>query len=170
MTTRKLTPASRHRRAGHLDHEGHFDRGAAAVEMALVMPLLILMVMGIIDFGRIFNGEIQLSQAAREGARIAALGTPGGFTADNAFTRAKAALTNPAFQGDLPFTGSPTTCDPTQGCISVDVVAAGGGSVTPSGVGVCATTDANEHYGQVIITIPYKKILLDMHCCHRRRS
>lgn len=52
------------------------DRGAVAVEMALVTPLLVALVFGIIDFGRIFNAEIQLSQAAREGARIAALGEP----------------------------------------------------------------------------------------------
>jgi len=128
--------------------------------MALVMPLLILMIMGIIDFGRIFNGEIQLSQAAREGARIAALGTPGGFTYGDAFTRARAALSNPAFQGDLPFTGSPTTCDLTKGCIWVDVVPAGVSATPYGGVPrVCATSDAADKYGQVTITIPYHPIL-----------
>ena len=30
--------------------------------------LFVLLVIGSLDFGRIFNGEIQLSQAAREGA------------------------------------------------------------------------------------------------------
>ncbi len=53
------------------------DRGAAAVEMALVLPLLILLVFGILDAGRIFNAEIQLSGSAREAARAAALGNPG---------------------------------------------------------------------------------------------
>jgi len=60
-----------------LQHKGHFDRGAAAVEMALVMPLLILMVMGMIDFGRAYSAQIQLSQAAREGVRLASLNTTG---------------------------------------------------------------------------------------------
>ena len=54
-------------------HEGHLDRGAAAVEMALVLPVLLFLLMGIIDFGRMFNAQIQLSQAAREGVRLASL-------------------------------------------------------------------------------------------------
>ena len=45
------------------------DRGAAAVEMALVLPVLILLIGGIIDYGRYFFTEIQLTNAAREGAR-----------------------------------------------------------------------------------------------------
>jgi Flp pilus assembly protein TadG len=50
------------------------DRGAAAVEFALLLPLLLLIVFGIIDFGRALNAQITLTQAAREGARMAALG------------------------------------------------------------------------------------------------
>jgi len=50
------------------------DRGAAAVELALLLPVLLLLVFGIIDFGRALNAQITLTQAAREGARIAALG------------------------------------------------------------------------------------------------
>jgi len=51
------------------------DRGAAAVEFALVMPILLLFVLGIIDFGRLWFTQISLSQAAREGARQEALGS-----------------------------------------------------------------------------------------------
>ncbi len=50
------------------------DRGAAAVEFALLLPLLLFLVFGIIDFGRALNAQITLTQAAREGARLAALG------------------------------------------------------------------------------------------------
>ena len=49
------------------------DAGASAVEMAIVLPLLVALVFGIIDFGRMLNAEIELSQAAREGVRLAAL-------------------------------------------------------------------------------------------------
>ena len=50
------------------------DRGAAAVEFALLLPVLLLLLFGIIDFGRALNAQITLTQAAREGARLAALG------------------------------------------------------------------------------------------------
>jgi len=52
------------------------DRGATAVEFALLLPLLLLLVFGIVDFGRAINTQITLTQAAREGARLAALGQP----------------------------------------------------------------------------------------------
>lgn len=50
------------------------DRGAVAVEFALLLPLLLLIIFGVIDFGRALNAQITLTQAAREGARLAALG------------------------------------------------------------------------------------------------
>jgi Flp pilus assembly protein TadG len=52
------------------------DRGAAAVEFAVLLPVLLLLVFGLIDFGRALNAQITLTQAAREGARLAALGQP----------------------------------------------------------------------------------------------
>lgn len=63
------------------------DRGAAAVEFALLLPVLLLIVFGIIDFGRALNAQITLTQAAREGARLAALGEP------NVVSRTQAAAT-----------------------------------------------------------------------------
>jgi len=51
------------------------DGGAAAVEMALLLPVLLLILFGIVDFGRMLNTQIALSQAAREGVRGLALGT-----------------------------------------------------------------------------------------------
>ncbi len=50
------------------------DRGAAAVELALVFPVLLLLVCGIIDFGRAYNAQITLATAARESVRVWALG------------------------------------------------------------------------------------------------
>ena len=49
--------------------------GAAAVEMALLLPVLLLILFGIIDFGRALNTQIALTQASREGVRGLALGT-----------------------------------------------------------------------------------------------
>jgi Flp pilus assembly protein TadG len=45
------------------------DRGANLVEMVLVMFLLLLLLAGIVDFGRAFNNYIIITNASREGAR-----------------------------------------------------------------------------------------------------
>jgi Flp pilus assembly protein TadG len=50
------------------------DRGAAAVEFALVMPILLLLLFGIIEFARAWNVRQTLTDAAREGARVAVVG------------------------------------------------------------------------------------------------
>lgn len=52
---------------------GTRDSGAAAVEFALVLPVLLLILFGIIDFGRAYNMQLALTQAAREGVRSVAL-------------------------------------------------------------------------------------------------
>ncbi|GLZ30130.1 hypothetical protein Lesp02_23200 [Lentzea sp. NBRC 105346] len=44
------------------------------VEFALVLPLLLLLVCGIVDLGRALHAQVVLTQAAREGARLVALG------------------------------------------------------------------------------------------------
>jgi hypothetical protein len=49
-------------------------QGQAMVELALVLPILILVLMGIIDFGRVYHGYLAVTTAAREGARQAAIG------------------------------------------------------------------------------------------------
>ena len=55
---------------------GRDERGAVVVEFALVLPLLVIFVFGIVEFGRAYNAKIQLTSAVREGARAAALGGP----------------------------------------------------------------------------------------------
>ncbi len=50
------------------------EKGAAAVEFALVLPILVLLVFGIVEFGRAYNAYLSVTHAAREGARLAAVG------------------------------------------------------------------------------------------------
>ena len=54
---------------------GGRDRGAAVVEFALVIPLLMALVLGIIDYGLWFNDSISVRQGVREAARKAAVQT-----------------------------------------------------------------------------------------------
>ena len=49
------------------------DKGAELVEFALVLPLLLLVMFGIMDFGLLFQRYETVTNAAREGARIAVL-------------------------------------------------------------------------------------------------
>jgi Flp pilus assembly protein TadG len=50
------------------------EHGAAAVEFALLLPLLVLLLFGSIQFGAAFNTRIQATNAAREAARQAVVG------------------------------------------------------------------------------------------------
>jgi Flp pilus assembly protein TadG len=54
-------------------HNETDERGAAVVEFAIVLPLLVLLVFGIVQFSIAYNRQQGLHAAAREGARVAAL-------------------------------------------------------------------------------------------------
>lgn len=49
------------------------SRGAIAVEFALVAPLLLALITGVVEFANIFNSQISVTQAAREAARTMAV-------------------------------------------------------------------------------------------------
>ena len=53
------------------------ESGAEVIEFALTLPLLLLVVLGIIEFGFVFQQYEVVTNAAREGARIASLSTYG---------------------------------------------------------------------------------------------
>jgi Flp pilus assembly protein TadG len=55
-----------------LRHVGR-ERGAVAVEFAIIFPILLLLVFGIIDFGFGFHAWDASENAAREGARVGAV-------------------------------------------------------------------------------------------------
>jgi Flp pilus assembly protein TadG len=86
----------------------HKDRGAAAVEFALVMPVLLSLVVGIAEFGRAYNVQATLSGAAREGVRVMAVKNDA--AAARAATKA-AAL--PWSLTDSQISISPSTCPST---------------------------------------------------------
>ncbi|HBV98145.1 MAG: hypothetical protein JL50_00440 [Peptococcaceae bacterium BICA1-7] len=50
------------------------DRGQAMVELALVLPILLVLFMGVIEFGRVYHSYLVITNASREGARVAILG------------------------------------------------------------------------------------------------
>lgn len=60
-------------REGGVGRRRHKERGASAVEFAIVLPVLLTLVFGIIDYGALFFDSIGLKQGSREGARQAAV-------------------------------------------------------------------------------------------------
>jgi TadE-like protein len=55
--------------------QGRFrdDRGTALVELALVLPILLILLLGMLDFGKAFNEWMNQTHLASEGARLAAV-------------------------------------------------------------------------------------------------
>ena len=70
------------------------ERGASAVEFAMIVPLLIALVLGVAEFGHAFSVQGTLSAAAREGARAMALQND--QTAARAAVRGAAPTLSPA--------------------------------------------------------------------------
>ena len=54
-------------------HAADYARGQSSVEIALVLPLLLILLFGIVTSGFMFFAFIQVSNAAREGARAGSL-------------------------------------------------------------------------------------------------
>ncbi len=66
------------------------ERGSVAVEFALLVPVLFLILFGIINFGVLMYNQAVITNAAREGARWAAIHTTStyGLTCTNAYSLA----------------------------------------------------------------------------------
>lgn len=94
------------------------ERGAAAVEFALLLPFLLLIIGAIVDFGRFFYAQNITVNAAREGARLVVLGYPpvSATGADGAGRVAQAMI---AYQGSgytLKFTYKDSAAGTTSSC------------------------------------------------------
>ena len=89
------------------------ERGASAVEFAIVLPVLFLVIAGIVDFGRAYFYQIQLANSAREGARAAVVGT---LTTTEIETRARQAAGGIP-SADLSYTGM-VTCGTTNASVN----------------------------------------------------
>ena len=58
-----------------LANKSRGSRGAAALEFALVLPILLLVLGGIVDFARAYMELQMMTNAASEGARMAIIST-----------------------------------------------------------------------------------------------
>ncbi|OBR90315.1 MULTISPECIES: TadE/TadG family type IV pilus assembly protein [Clostridium] len=51
------------------------EKGQALVEFAIILPILLLIVMGIVQFGMVINSYLTIENASREGARAGIIGS-----------------------------------------------------------------------------------------------
>lgn len=115
------------------------ERGAAAVEFALVLPVLIIILVGVIDFGMVTNAQAIVANAARDGARVASMGGDEATSCDAAVT---AATTLVGFSD----TGDCSTSTPS---VAVSCLTAGGAN--------CASTfnSSREVGGTAVVAVTY---------------
>lgn len=83
------------------------ERGAVAVEFALLAPVLVMLLLGIMEFGRAYNTQVTISSAAREGVRVMAIGNSP--TAARTAAKKAAVSLQPALS-DTNITITPSTC------------------------------------------------------------
>jgi Flp pilus assembly protein TadG len=105
------------------------ERGAALVEFAMALPLLLVVIAGIVDFGFAFQRYEVLTNAAREGARLASLPGYDATSVDSrvrAYVQAGLGLNPGALAAAMPV-GSVTLTNP-----DITVPLAAGGSKTIS--------------------------------------
>ena len=93
-------------------------RGQSLVEFALVLPMLLVLLLGIADFGRVFAAGIILEAASRNGAEAAALGIPSKLSPNAPGDRATITSGSTTWRSKLPAgeagrLAGDTTLDPT---------------------------------------------------------
>ena len=112
----------------------HGERGAALVEAALVLPLLLLVVFGIVEFGATYSSYLGLRDGVRQAARAGVVNNVG---ADGTCTLTGAAGASTDMRNLLCLTKAETGLDPTQ--VRVKILSA---DPTFSGTGTFAKNDA----------------------------
>jgi Flp pilus assembly protein TadG len=65
---------------GRLTHIRASDEGASALEFAIVVPVLMMLIFGMLEFGFMFQAQLAVTHAAREGARLAAVNDPAAWS------------------------------------------------------------------------------------------
>jgi hypothetical protein len=67
---KELSREKRKRFPGAIRRDRGGQRGATLVELALLLPILVVMVLGIIDFGRLIHARLVMTNVSREGGSI----------------------------------------------------------------------------------------------------
>ncbi len=105
--------ATAHRRsAERVDRVARTRRGAAAIELALTAPILLVLATVSLDWGWYFTRQIQLSSAVRDAGLTAGSHSEGRVPEQVAIDRVTAALVQGGFDADGATTTAVTVSDP----------------------------------------------------------
>jgi Flp pilus assembly protein TadG len=89
------------------------QRGAAAIEFAIAVPILVLFIYGIFQVGLLFQANAGMQHALGEGARLATLCTPSGTTCNTASdTQIVSRMSDKVFGMNIGSFGTPTVTTP----------------------------------------------------------
>ena len=150
------------------------QRSQSLVEFAIVAPLLLLLLFGVVDFGRVVYIYVTLNQAVNEGARVAVRDSPllPGNTEVEQSVRTHAVdvvLANPCPNGPLtnaappPNTGwvyitepaPPATVEQLAELVSGSIFNAPGGQFSAGAAGSCSATNPGHDHAALQVTIRY---------------
>jgi Flp pilus assembly protein TadG len=128
------------------------ERGAVLVEFAMIMPLLLGLVLGMISFGIWYNNKLNLSTAAREGARYGATLPFAGYASTNAWLDAVAGAAVGAAGTQLsPSVSSRYICASFTDSSGTTKRVDSGGSVSYSTGSTCYSDSLSESRVQVVV-------------------
>jgi Flp pilus assembly protein TadG len=119
----------------------HGERGSALIESAITIPILLLLMVGIFEVGRAYETWQVLSNAAREGARIA-------VTPNTSSATTIALVRQYMADGQLPQSGT--------AAVAVNSAA----SITVNGVNVSASQVTVDYPFQFIVLQPVARLVV----------
>ena len=146
------------------------ERSQSIVEFAIIAPVLLLLLFGIIDFGRVIYYYVTLNQAVNEGARTAIRSSPQLPTNADVETAVKhhavdVSLANPCPNGPVTSAAPPANQGwiyitepnppPTIESFSPSLENAPGGTMWAQSSGACSATSPARDHAPLQVTIRY---------------
>jgi Flp pilus assembly protein TadG len=136
------------------------------VEFAVIVPVLLLLVLGMIDLGRAFTFGVSTTQGAREAARYASRLSVNSSVTDTTVVQRLIDASSPALQGCQPLIGTQQTCG--GGSWTFTVSATPPGSATAySSIALAQANTLNNPLlsgGQITVTAKGAVALLGGYC------
>lgn len=93
-----------------------FKKGQAVVELVLILPILLLLIVGAIEYGRLISSKIVITNASREGAYYFSMNSTTNDGSTVNITGAQTAASNETVSSGLSLSTSVNCCDASNNC------------------------------------------------------